>query len=187
MPRLTKIYTRKGDDGTTSLGDGARVPKDSPRVEAYGSVDELNAQIGYVISIGVGEELGPILQTIQNQLFHLGAELSTPDGGEGRPEGPRLQDQAIEDLEALIDRMNENLGPLENFILPGGSSGAAGLQLARAICRRAERRMVTLNREQPLRDTALKYVNRLSDALFVFARHENARLGVPEPLWDSRA
>jgi cob(I)alamin adenosyltransferase len=137
--------------------------------------------------MGVGEELGPILRGIQNQLFHLGAELSLPSAGEDAPEGPRIRAQAIDDLEAHIDRMNEGLGPLENFILPGGSSTAAGLQVARAICRRAERRVVTLNREQPLRDTVMRYINRLSDALFVFARYENARRGVDEPLWDSRA
>jgi cob(I)alamin adenosyltransferase len=187
MPRMTKIYTRTGDEGRTRLADGTPVWKDAARVEAYGTVDELNAQIGVVLSLGVEERLRPALERIQNQLFHLGTVLSTPLGPQEEAPGPAIRETDVSDLEAHIDRMNERLGPLENFILPGGAPSAAGLQLARAICRRAERRMVSLMREAHLPGVALKYLNRLSDALFVFARFENAQRGIDEPLWDSRA
>lgn len=187
VPKLTKIYTRTGDMGKTRLTDHARVWKDSPRVEAYGSVDELNAQIGVVLGLGVGERLTPILRRTQNQLFHLGAELSTPSHEEQEILGPTIKEQDIRELEAQIDELQDELGPLENFILPGGTSSAAGLQLARAICRRAERRIVAIKRREQVPDLALKYINRLSDALFMFARYENARQGVEEALWDSRA
>jgi cob(I)alamin adenosyltransferase len=187
VPRLTKIYTRKGDDGTTKLADGSQIRKDSPRVEAYGSVDELNAQIGVVLSQGVHPDLAPGLKKIQNQLFHLGAMLSTPSDAKATPPGPQIREGDVTQLEAHINRLNDALGPLENFILPGGAPSAAGLQLARAICRRAERRIVSLIQEESVPDVALKYVNRLSDALFVFARFENMQRGIEEPLWDSKA
>ncbi len=187
MPRLTKIYTRKGDDGTTKLADGSRVRKDAPRVEAYGSVDELNAQIGVVLSQGVQPHLAPRLKKIQNQLFHLGALLSTPSDSKSPPPGPQIREGDVTELEEHIDRMTDALGPLDNFILPGGAPSAAGLQVARAICRRAERRMVSLIQQESVPEVALKYINRLSDALFVFARFENAQQGIEEPLWDSRA
>lgn len=186
MPRLTKIYTRTGDDGTTALGSRKRVSKDSPRVRAYGSVDELNSFIGLALAQELSPRLAETLPAIQNQLFHLGAELSFPTGEGEEFKIPRIEAHHIKSLESLIDELNAVVGPLENFILPGGSPGAAALQVARAVCRRAERRAVTLGREEAVRPEALAYLNRLSDLLFVMARYENKQRGVEEPLWDTR-
>ncbi|QYK51795.1 MAG: cob(I)yrinic acid a,c-diamide adenosyltransferase [Anaerolineales bacterium] len=186
MPRLTKIYTKTGDDGSTALGSKQRVPKDHPRVRAYGTVDELNSVIGMALAHGLCAKLAAALPPIQNQLFHLGSDLSFPPEEAEEFKVPRIEQRHIDALEALIDEMNEELGPLENFILPGGSLGAATLQVARAVCRRAERRLVTLAREDSVRPESVTYVNRLSDALFVMARYENLQRGVSEPLWDSR-
>lgn len=186
MPRLTKIYTKTGDDGSTALGSKQRVPKDHPRVRAYGTVDELNSVIGMALAHGLCTKLAAALPPIQNQLFHLGSDLSFPPEEAEEFKVPRIEQRHIDALEALIDEMNEELGPLENFILPGGSLGAATLQVARAVCRRAERRLVTLAREDSVRPESVTYVNRLSDALFVMARYENLQRGVSEPLWDSR-
>ena len=187
MPRLTKIYTRTGDDGTTALGSRQRVPKDSPRVRAYGSVDELNSFIGLALAQGLSPRLAETLPPIQNQLFNLGAELSFPAGEGGEYKIPQIEAGHIEALEKLIDEFNAVVGPLENFILPGGSLGAAALQAARAVCRRAERRVVTLAREEEVRPEALAFLNRLSDLLFVMARYENNQRGIHEPLWDTKA
>ena len=209
MPRLTKIYTRTGDDGTTALGSRQRVSKDNPRVRAYGSVDELNSFLGLALAQGLSPRLAETLPPIQNQLFHLVAELSFPvsEGEESRkatlsavarsglrskpdkaiPKIPRIEAHHIQALEELIDELNAVVGPLENFILPGGSPGAAVLQVARAVCRRAERRVVTLAREETLRPEALAYLNRLSDLLFVMARYENKQAGIVEPLWDTKS
>lgn len=187
MPRITKIYTRKGDDGTTALGTARRVPKDSPRVEAYGTVDELNAAIGLALAANLDAKLESALQRIQNELFHLGSDLSFPEGEKENLEVPRLEPRHVEALEALIDDLNQAVGPLENFILPGGSPGAAGLQAARTVCRRAERRLVSLAKAEAVNPVNLHYLNRLSDALFIMARYENRQKGVQEPLWDSRA
>jgi cob(I)alamin adenosyltransferase len=187
MPRLTKIYTRKGDDGTTALGSGQRVPKDSPRVAAYGDVDELNSLIGVALAQNLDATLATALQTVQNELFHLGSDLSFPEGGEKKFKIPRIEQRHVAQLETLIDELNETVGPLENFILPSGSPGAAALQVARAVCRRAERAVVSLAREESVGEFAQAYLNRLSDALFVMARYENHQKGVDEPLWDSRA
>ncbi|MBX3045692.1 MAG: cob(I)yrinic acid a,c-diamide adenosyltransferase [Anaerolineales bacterium] len=186
MPRLTKIYTKTGDDGSTALGSKQRVPKDHPRVRAYGTVDELNSIIGMALAHGLCAKLAAALPPIQNQLFHLGSDLSFPPEEAEEFKVPRIEQRHIDALESLIDEMNEELGPLENFILPGGSLGAATLQVARAVCRRAERRLVTLAREDSVRPESVTYVNRLSDALFVMARYENLQRGVSEPLWDSR-
>lgn len=183
MPRLTRLYTRKGDDGRTALSTGTRVPKDDPRVEAYGTVDELNAQLGVSISSGVCRRLRQELAAIQNRLFDLGADLATPASDNPEFEVPRLEVEHVVALEALIDELNESVGPLENFILPGGSPGAAALHLARTICRRAERRVVTLAHDGDVNDAAFAYLNRLSDALFVMARYENLQSGTAEPLW----
>jgi cob(I)alamin adenosyltransferase len=185
MPRITKVYTRTGDDGTTGLGAGQRVPKDSLRVETYGTVDELNSAIGVALAGDLPSALSAALQRIQNELFHLGAELCVAAGND-RP-GPRIEMPHVEALERLMDELSEQLSPLENFVLPGGTAAAANLHLARAICRRAERLAVRLAREEGVAAPALAYLNRLSDALFVMARASNQARGVPDVLWDSRS
>ena len=183
MPRLTRIYTKTGDAGMTGLGGGQRVPKDSRRVEAYGTVDELNSQIGLALSLGLSERLATELPRIQNQLFDLGSDLATPAVSQARHPVPTVELRHIEQLEALIDELNAVVGPLANFLLPGGSVGAAALHVARTICRRAEREAAALARDEPVGPTVLPYLNRLSDALFVMARYENHERAVPEPLW----
>lgn len=187
MPRLTKIYTRKGDDGTTALSGGQRVAKDALRVEAYGVVDELNAVIGVALAGGLSEELVGPLREIQNELFHLGSDLSFRQEDKEEFEAPQIEERHVEKLETQIDSFLEIVGPLQNFILPGGTPGAAQLHVARTVCRRAERMVVSLAREEEIGPFVLRYLNRLSDALFVMARMENHRRGVAEPLWDSRA
>lgn len=187
MPRLTKLYTRKGDQGTTALGGGQRVPKDSARVQAYGTVDELNSAIGVALAHGLSSRLAETLPIIQNELFHLGADLCFIEEDKPKFQIPQIEERHIEALEALIDEMNEAVGPLENFILPGGSIGAAHLQLARSICRRAEREVITLSHAESVSPLVLRYLNRLSDALFVMGRYENIQQDVSEPLWDTLA
>lgn len=187
MPRITKVYTRTGDDGTTSLGAGGRVPKDSARVEAYGTVDELNSQIGMAIAAGVDGTLADALAAIQNDLFHLGSDLCVTEDDKAARPVPRIEARHVEKLEALIDRLSASLPPLENFVLPGGTQGAAALHVARAVSRRAERLVVTLARSEPVGSHVIVYLNRLSDALFVMARWENRTKGVPDVLWQSRA
>ena len=186
MPRITRIYTRGGDDGTTSLGNGERVGKDSPRVEAYGAVDELNSFLGVALSVGLDTELSEFLTRVQNDLFHLGSDLCIPEQDKQRRPVPRIEQRHVDELERLLDRLTERVGPLENFILPGGSTGAAHLHVARAACRRAERVVVALARREAVGDWTVKYLNRLSDALFVMARYENRQKGVPDILWNSR-
>jgi cob(I)alamin adenosyltransferase len=183
MPRLTRIYTKTGDQGLTGLGGGRRVPKDSPRVRAYGTVDELNSTIGVALALGLTERLATELQTIQNELFDLGADLCWPSDDDRRERIPTVRPKHVERLEALIDELNETIGPLTNFLLPGGSPGAAQLHVARTICRRAERETITLSREEAIGELVLPYLNRLSDALFVMARYENHERGIDEPLW----
>lgn len=187
MPRLTKIYTRTGDEGLTSLSSGARVPKDSLRVNAYGTVDELNSAIGVALADGLVARLAAVLPEIQNELFHLGSDLSFREEDKLDLQIPHIEERHILRLEALIDELTAVVGPLANFILPGGSPGSAHLHLARTICRRAERDVTTLAREEAIGQYALQYLNRLSDALFVMARYENHERGVAEPLWDSHA
>ncbi len=187
MPRLTKLYTRKGDDGSTALSGGQRVAKDSRRVSAYGTVDELNAVLGIVLTAGVSPELVAPLRRIQNELFHLGSDLSFREEDKAQYSVPQIEQRHIDHLEALIDQYVAAVGPLQNFILPGGSPAAAQLHLARTICRRAERDVVSLAREEQVGVYALQYLNRLSDALFAMSRFENLQQGVEEPLWDSRA
>ncbi len=183
MPRLTRIYTKTGDEGMTGLGGGRRVPKDSARVRAYGTVDELNSAIGVALALGLSERLTSELGTIQNELFDLGSDLCWPEDDERRARIPTVQPKHVRRLEGLIDELNEVVGPLTNFLLPGGAPGAAQLHLARTICRRAEREAITLSHEEPIGELVLPYLNRLSDALFVMARFENHERGVPEPLW----
>ncbi len=183
MPRLTKIYTRTGDAGTTALGGGQRVPKDSLRVAVYGTVDELNSQIGVALAHGLCDRLQAVLPTIQNALFDLGSDLCFLPEDRDKYKIPQIEERHVKQLEALIDEMNEVVGPLQNFILPGGSLGSAYLHVARTVCRRAEREASTLAREEGVGPYVLSYLNRLSDALFVMARFENHQRNVAEPLW----
>jgi cob(I)alamin adenosyltransferase len=175
MVRLNKIYTRTGDDGTTGLGSGARRRKDDLRVEAYGTVDEANAAIGLARLSSADEiELDAMLSAIQNDLFDLGADLCTPPTDTPLPYEPlRIVEAQVDRLEREIDRLNAGLAPLRSFVLPGGAKAAASLHLVRTIARRAERLMVALAAAEPVGAPALKYVNRLSDFLFVAARYVN--------------
>jgi cob(I)alamin adenosyltransferase len=183
MPRLDRIYTKTGDTGLTGLGGGQRVPKDSQRVETYGTVDELNSQIGVALATGLCARLAEELPLIQNELFDLGSDLATPATSQARHPVPTVELRHVEKLERLIDELNDVVGPLTNFLLPGGSPGAAQLHVARTICRRAERAATTLARDEEIGPTVLPYLNRLSDALFVMARFENHERAVAEPLW----
>ncbi len=183
MPRLDRIYTKTGDAGLTGLGGGQRVSKDSQRVETYGTVDELNSQIGVALAIGLCDRLGAELPLIQNELFDLGSDLATPATSQARHPVPTVEPRHIEKLKRLIDELNDVVGPLTNFLLPGGSPGAAQLHVARTVCRRAERAATTLARDEEVGPTVLPYLNRLSDALFVMARFENHERAVAEPLW----
>jgi cob(I)alamin adenosyltransferase len=187
MPRLTKIYTRTGDEGMTGLGGGQRVAKDALRVETYGTVDELNSHIGVALAIGLCGRLQNELPAIQNQLFDLGSDLATPATSQARHPVPTVEMRHIEALERLIDELNAVVGPLANFLLPGGSPGAAQLHVARTVCRRAERQATTLARDEAIGLTVLPYLNRLSDALFVMARYENHERAIDEPLWQPGA
>ena len=182
-----RIYTKTGDEGMTGLGGGQRVPKDSQRVETYGTVDELNSQIGAALTVGLCARLATELALVQNELFDLGADLATPATSQARHPVPTVEARHIEKLERLIDEFNEVVGPLTNFLLPGGSPGAAQLHVARTVCRRAERQATTLARGEEIGPTVLPYLNRLSDALFVMARYENHERGVSEPLWQPGA
>jgi cob(I)alamin adenosyltransferase len=181
MVRLTKIYTRGGDGGKTSLGDGARVAKHDLRVAAYGTVDEANAAIG-IARLHVGAEADALLARIQNDLFDLGADLCRPGDDPHESASLRVQPSQVERLEQEIDALNATLKPLESFILPGGTPASAHLHLARTIVRRAERLTTQLAGEQPVNRCALHYLNRLSDHLFVLARHLNDG-GAADVLW----
>jgi len=187
MPRITKVYTRTGDDGTTGLGGGQRVPKESLRVAAFGTVDELNAQLGLALAEGLSAASGPRILAVQNELFHLGSDLCVLEEDKRAMPVPGIEERHLTALESWIDELSAAVGPLENFILPGGSCAAARLHVARTVCRRAERRLSALSRTEAIGPWALRYLNRLSDALFVLARYENQAAGVAEPLWDSRA
>ena len=178
--RLTRIYTRAGDGGTTSLAEGTRVSKGDPHVEAYGSIDELNAAIGLVIAARPPEKLRSWLARIQNDLFDLGADLAVPLEDTKR-ERLRAQASQVEWLEQLCDQANDGLEPLRSFVLPGGGEAGARLHLARAICRRAERRAVELVEQADVNPIVLMYVNRLGDLLFVLARAVNSEEA--ETLW----
>ena len=177
--RLDRIYTRGGDGGQTSLGDGRRVSKSDSRIEAYGTVDELNSVIGVALARGVPADFSPWLAEIQNELFDLGADLSVPL--EAPKERLRVTDAQVARLEELCDLVNERLPPLRSFVLPGGSEASADLHVARAVCRRAERLAVALAEESSVNPAALAYLNRLSDLLFVLARAANE--GASEPTW----
>ncbi len=181
--RITKVYTRKGDDGSTGLGGGQRVAKDSPRVNAYGAVDELNSALGLALAAGLHERLAQVLPTLQNELFDLGSDLCYVEEDKKKYKIPQIEQQHVTKMETLIDELNEAVGALENFVLPGGASGAAHLHLARAVCRRAERDAIALARQESVGAFVIPYLNRLSDALFVMARYENKMRGVTEPQW----
>ena len=174
--RLSKIYTRTGDDGTTGLGDGSRINKDSLRVEAMGDVDELNSVIGIMLTEPVPEHLIGLLTQIQHDLFNVGGEICIPGY-------VILQQTRIDDLEEAIDTLNDALAPLKEFILPGGSKASAYCHLARTVCRRAERKLVELHRNETVTDISLQYLNRLSDLLFVMCRTMNKEAGVLDVLW----
>ncbi len=174
--RLSKIYTRTGDAGTTGLGDGSRVGKDAPRIIALGDVDELNTVIGLLLCDPLPDEVRTLLTSVQNDLFDLGGELSVPGGS-------FLQDTQPARLEAAIDRFNGELEPLKEFILPGGTRAAALTHHARTVCRRAERAVVALAQHEVVAEPARQYLNRLSDLLFVLARWLNKHAGCGDVLW----
>lgn len=181
MVTLTKIYTRGGDAGETSLGSGDRVKKHDVRVAAYGTSDEANAVIG-IVRLHTDGDVDEMLMRIQNDLFDLGADLCTPEGGNRSDGALRIVDEQVERLESEIDAMNENLQPLSSFILPGGSAAASYLHLARTVSRRCERLMTELAIDEDVNPAALKYMNRLSDHLFVLARKVNDN-GATDVLW----
>ena len=185
-----KIYTKRGDAGQTDLFGGDRVGKDEPRVAAYGDVDELNATVGLAASTDLDPALGESLRSIQSALFDLGSSLATPSPAHRQKAGiAGVRDGDIEALETLIDRLEANLAPLTSFILPGGSPSAAALHLARTVCRRAERAVVRLSSMEgaDVEASSLRYLNRLSDLLFVMARHENARQDIADVAWVLRS
>jgi cob(I)alamin adenosyltransferase len=174
--RLSKIYTRTGDDGTTGLGDGSRVKKTERRVEAIGAVDELNSLIGVLLARKLPDDFHSVLTDIQHELFDLGGELSIP----GRA---AITENQVKRLETVLDKFNESLSPLKEFILPGGSEAAALCHLARSVCRRAERRVIHLAEKEDVNIAVTKYLNRLSDLLFVLARALNVHAGHGDVLW----
>ena len=178
--RLTKIYTRGGDAGETSLGDGSRVSKLDERIAAYGAVDELNSAIGVVLAGGSAPSIREVLLRVQNELFDLGADLSVPLEHEGRL---RATQEQVDRLEAECDRFNAELPELTSFVLPGGGETAARLHVARTICRRAEREALVAANAHAVNQLVLVYLNRLSDLLFILARAANAGESHEEPLW----
>ncbi|HEU0033450.1 MAG TPA: cob(I)yrinic acid a,c-diamide adenosyltransferase [Kofleriaceae bacterium] len=188
--RIDRVYTRAGDQGETSLIGGERVSKASHRIEAYGTVDELNATLGLALealtSSAAGAHLTPILRRVQNELFNLGAELATQDA-ETRAKLPRIEQRHVDALERDIDAVNDDLPALKSFVLPGGGWPSAYLHLARTVCRRAERIVVGLAAHEDVGELAVQYLNRLSDALFVWGRWCVLKDGKDEPLWDSRS
>ena len=178
--RLTKLYTKTGDDGTTGLGDGSRTTKDNPRIEAVGTIDELNSWIGLLLAeLPEDEPLIEPLTEIQHRLFDLGGELAVPGF-------QLIQSQMVTNLEVLCDQLNEELPPLKEFILPGGSTSAGLCHMARAVARRAERVIVTLSKDESIGDDLKRYINRLSDVLFVMARQLARRDGGHEVFWKSK-
>lgn len=177
-----KIYTRSGDDGSTGLFGGGRVPKDDPRVSAYGGVDELNAALGAVLATPPTDFERGLLVGVQRDLFSIGGRLASPTSNKA-PSKVALDDARVAELERAIDRAEQSLAPLDKFVLPGGSPKAVALHVARTICRRAERRVVTLHREEPLPEVILQYLNRLSDLLFTLARLANQQADVREETW----
>lgn len=185
--RIDRVYTRTGDDGSTALGGGQRVPKDSFRIEAYGTVDELNSVIGVAVAMGVAEPLREPLFVVQQVLFNLGADLCILESDKERLQAPRIEARHVGQLERWMDAWNAELEPLRSFVLPGGDAAAAQLHVARTVCRRAERRVIALAREEPVGKYVVPYLNRLGDFLFVAARYQAKLSGKGDVLWDSRA
>lgn len=181
-----RIYTKTGDDGSTGLFGGTRVSKDTARVEAFGTIDELNAVLGTARAAGVAEELSAALGAIQDDLFCVGAEVACAPGHENRLPARKIAEADVERLEQAMDAADAQLPELRNFVLPGGSPGAAALHHARTVCRRAERRLLSASQTEPYRPLLLVYLNRLSDLLFVFARRANQMEGRPDVLWKPR-
>ena len=189
--RIDRVYTKGGDKGETSLIGGARVSKADPRLECYGTVDEINATLGLVRtaleSSAAGPHLIPIIHRVQNELFNLGAELAAPDP-ERRAKLPRIEERHVLGLERDIDAVNDELPALTSFVLPGGGPSSAAFHLARTVCRRCERLVVALSEAEDIGgELPVQYLNRLSDALFVWGRWCALKDGQPEPLWDSKA
>lgn len=187
MPRITKVYTRSGDEGQTGLGGGQRVAKDSLRIEAYGTVDELNCIVGMAVLDCGSSELKACLPKIQNELFHLGSDLCILEEDKKKWPVPQMKQEHVDSLESLMDKCQEELSPLEEFILPGGTRGAATLHLARTVCRRAERICVALSKVEEVGEFVVPYLNRLSDTFFVLARYENLKSGSKDVFWNKEA
>ena len=182
--RLTRIYTRGGDAGETSLGDGSRVSKLDARIAAYGTIDELNSLLGVVLAGACPSQLREPLGRVQNELFDVGADLCVPFAVEGRL---RVEQAMVDRLEALCDAFNDDLPELKSFVLPGGSAASAGLHVARTVCRRAERETLLAAGEHDVNPLVAVYLNRLSDLLFILARAANALANAEEPLWEPGA
>lgn len=186
MPRISKPDTHTGDDGTTSTIQGQRVYKDAPLIKAFGTLDELNSAIGLILACNnLPVSFANILRSTQNTLFHLGSDLDQTTETNNKPLQPHIEDKHITDLNNLIAKIYSEVGPLKNFTHPGGSETAARLHVARAICRRAERDVITLSHKTKIGGLAITYLNRLSDTLFLMARSENKRQGFQEQTWDS--
>jgi cob(I)alamin adenosyltransferase len=179
------IYTRTGDSGHTGLFGGGRVPKNHPRVAACGTVDEVSSLLGWAATQAITGLVRERLGTLQHDLFAIGAELATPPSRDGRtrPSTPDLPSGRVQEMERWIDEAEEELSPLKDFILPGGSAGAAALHVARTVCRRAEREVVALGTDDPIHQSVVAYLNRLSDLLFTLARLDNRRAGVDDVVW----
>jgi cob(I)alamin adenosyltransferase len=185
MVHINRVYTRAGDSGTTALGGGQRVAKDSLRIEAYGTVDELNSVIGVAVAAGLHEAMRPTFFIIQQVLFNAGSDLCILEEDKQRFAVPGIEQRHVDQVEGWIDAWNEDLDPLRSFILPGGDVATAQLLVARTVCRRAERLVIALGREEPVGQFVVPYLNRLSDLLFVAARYQAKLVGRGDLLWDS--
>ena len=177
--RITKVYTKTGDDGTTGLAKGERVPKDHPRIQVLGSLDETNSVIGLVFTLKIDDRIKVILNKVQHVIFDIGGELAMGDKSMGL-----VKEEYVIELESAIDELNSDLPPLKEFIIPGGSKASAHLHHSRSVCRRTERDLIYLHQLEPVDEIFIKYLNRLSDFLFVAARVQNAKDGGGEELWE---
>lgn len=186
MVRINRVYTGGGDDGTTALVGGQRVAKDSLRIEAYGTVDELNSVIGVAVASGMHESMYERFFVIQQLLFNMGSDLAMLQEDKERIPVPGIEARHVRDIESWIDDWNDQLEPLKSFILPGGELASAQLHVARTVCRRAERLVITLGREEAIGEYVVTYLNRLSDFLFVAARYHAKLANKPDLMWDSR-
>ncbi len=184
--RITRVYTRTGDGGDTGLGGGQRVPKDSLRIETYGTVDELNSYLGVCVTVCTDPEIRGLLEEMQHRLFDVGGDLCVLDEDKAKFNMPIFPKEETDLLEKIMDKAQEETGPLEEFIIPGGTACAAHLHVARCICRRAERLAVALAHEEKVSPTIVPYLNRLSDALFVLARLANKRAGTGDVFWKKK-